>query len=117
MEFHHIGIEVGNLQASQVFYKNILGFQYSETIRFGKEDIIFLEKGGFKIELFQQKSDSASRERIHFCFRVNNLDKKIKEMKEHNMFPVEGPYFLDSKKIVFYEGLDNELIEFLEIQG
>jgi lactoylglutathione lyase len=117
MEFHHLGIEVSDLQASRVYYKNFLGFQDSETMRFGGLDIIFLEKGGFKIELFEQKSELASGERVHFCFRVDHLDEKIKEMSEHKLFPVEGPYYLENKKIVFYEGLDRELIEFLEVIG
>lgn len=116
MKFHHFALEVNNLTLSQTFYETFFGFTESCRINFGEEEIVFLEQNGFKLELYQKKSDVCIGERTHFCFEVDNLYAKIKEMRERELNSFEGPYTLDNGwKTVFYLGPDNEVIELLEV--
>lgn len=116
MRFHHFAVEVNDLKLSQTFYEIILGFYESSRIYFGEEEIIFLEQDGFRLELFQKKSVGGIGERTHFCFEVDNLDEKMKEMHERGLDSYEGPYTLNNGwKTAFYLGPDNEVIELLEV--
>ncbi|MBT2692493.1 VOC family protein [Bacillus sp. ISL-55] len=116
MRLHHFGLEVSDLTASRTFYEVILGFNVSCKIHFENEEMIFLEKNGFRLELSQVKSDGEIGERTHFCLEVENLDEKMKEMSEREFHSFEGPYTLDNGwKTIFYLGPDKEIIEFLEV--
>ncbi|MBS8264234.1 VOC family protein [Mesobacillus boroniphilus] len=116
MRFHHFALEVNDMKRSQTFYETFLGFNESERIYFNKEEIIFLKQDGFRLELYQKKADGGIGERFHFCFEVDNLDEKMKEMSEREYDPFEGPYTLvNGWKTIFYLGPDNEVIEFLEV--
>lgn len=116
MRFHHFAVEVNDLKQSQTFYETILGFYQSSRIYFGAEEIIFLEQNGFRLELYQKKSERGIGERTHFCFEVDNLDEKMKELRERELVTYDGPYTLNNGwKTAFYLGPDKEVIEFLEV--
>jgi lactoylglutathione lyase len=116
MRFHHFALEVNDLTLSKTFYETFLGFNESCRIHFEKEEIIFLEQNGFRLELSQKKSDGEIGERTHFCFEVDSLNEKMKEMRERELHPFEGPYTLSNGwKTIFYLGPDKEVIEFLEV--
>lgn len=115
MRIHHLGIEVIDLQAAKVFYEKFFGFKEKGRFQVGEEDICFLEKDGFRIELSGNMSESDSAGSIHFCFEVDHLDSVIKEFSDQNIVPVEGPYIVGNWRTVFYPGLERELIEFLQV--
>ncbi|WHX38662.1 VOC family protein [Mesobacillus sp. AQ2] len=115
MRFHHLGIEVSDLQAAKAFYEKIFGFKENGGLRFGGEDIFFLEKDGFKIELIGNVPVSESGVSMHLCFEVDHLNSVIKEFRSRNIIPIEGPYIVGNWRTVFYPGLERELIEFLEV--
>ncbi|MBT2683478.1 VOC family protein [Bacillus sp. ISL-37] len=116
MRFHHFALEVSDLTLSKTFYEDFLGFNESRRLHFEKEEMIFLEQNGFRLELSQKKSDGEISERTHFCFEVDNLDEKMKEMRDRELYSFEGPYTLDNGwKTIFYLGPDKEVIEFLEV--
>ncbi len=116
MKFHHVGIEVSDINACITFYEDILGFEGNGRFHYGEEEIYFLEKDGIRIELIENKSKPDSGgECSHFCFEVEHLDAIIEEFSSRNIVPVEGPFIMENWKIIFYQGIGRELIEFLEV--
>jgi lactoylglutathione lyase len=116
MRFHHWALEVNDLTRSQTFYEKYLGFSNQRRVYFDGEEIIFLEHDGFRLELYQGKSVGEVSKRTHFCFEVDNLAEKMREMQERELEPFEGPFTLDNGwKTIFYLGPDKEVIEFLEV--
>ncbi|MFT9598263.1 VOC family protein [Mesobacillus sp.] len=116
MRFHHFALEVSDLTRSKSFYEAFLGFKESSRILFEKEEIIFLEHNGIMLELYQNKSGGEIGERMHFCFEVDNLYEKMKEMEKRELDSYEGPITLNNGwKTVFYLGPDNEVIEYLQV--
>ncbi|MCM3121728.1 VOC family protein [Mesobacillus sp. MER 48] len=106
---------MSDLQAAKAFYEKIFGFKENGGLRFGGEDIFFLEKDGFKIELIGNVPVSESGVSMHLCFEVDHLNSVIKEFRSRNIIPIEGPYIVGNWRTVFYPGLERELIEFLEV--
>ncbi|MEH7223735.1 VOC family protein [Bacillus sp. JJ1566] len=108
MKLHHYGLEVSNLEDSADFYKNHLGFQEELRFVFMEEEIVFLNLGGFRLELIASRTFNT-----HICFEVSNLDKIMTKLT--GLRKVEGPYQLDNGwKTVFYEGPTKEILEFLQ---
>ena len=113
--FHHIGIEVSNIENSQHFYNKLLNFQYETTFEFFDEKIVFLTNQQIKLELIEKDGDVKSQGNLHICFSVDNLIKMLKRAKREGIPILEGPYDLHNGwKIVFMEGPDGEIIELLE---
>ncbi|WP_066072420.1 VOC family protein [Neobacillus soli] len=113
MRFHHYAIEVNNIEESVAFYENYLGLQEECRMFFMGEEIVFLVLGDFRLELIsgQQKTDKAT----HICFEVSYLLGVMNRLED--ICKIEGPYTLENGwEIVFFEGPDREVIEFLQIQ-
>jgi lactoylglutathione lyase len=118
VRFHHYGLEVQDLQASMAFYMESLGLVSRRKLEFMDEELVFLASEGFQIELIYKKSKSC-RERwscIHICIETARLEETISQFAERGYPPAEGPYASENGwKIVFYEGPDGEVLEFLEV--
>ncbi|MCM3664992.1 VOC family protein [Mesobacillus subterraneus] len=120
MRIHHFAMEVKDLALSKTFYENVLGFKEHSKPTFLGEKIVFLELAGFKLELTElignNKQTIIDREHVHLCFEVDDLREKIRRFEEMHIAPEEGPYQLNNGwETVFYQGPDNEILEFLEI--
>ena len=116
MRFHHVGIEVSDIYACKTFYEDILGFEENGRFHYGEEEIYFLERDGIRIELIENRSKPVrGGECIHFCFEVEHLDAIIEAFSNRDIVPVEGPFILENWRIIFYQGIGRELIEFLEV--
>jgi len=115
MQIHHYAMEVRNLEKSKQFYKEILHFQEETSIQFLGENIIFLTLGGIRLELIESRDLQYQHDRMHLCFQVKNLKDTINDLAIKQMRIIEGPYHLENGwKIVFFEGPDGEVLEFLE---
>ncbi|MGA9225444.1 MAG: VOC family protein [Mesobacillus sp.] len=115
MRIHHFALEVKNLEAAKTFYEDLLGFKEYLRTSFQDEEIIFLYLNGFMIELIANNLNSHISENVHLCFEVDNIEDQIRRLAESSLLPIEGPYFLENGwKTVFYQGSDNEIIEFLQ---
>ncbi|MFJ5717745.1 VOC family protein [Neobacillus sp. NPDC093127] len=111
MRVHHFGLEVNNLEESVAFYKNYLGFQEECRMFFLGEEIVFLALGDFRLELIsgRQENDKTN----HICIEVFDLAEIINRFDASRK--IEGPYKLENGwQTVFYEGHDQETIEFLQ---
>jgi lactoylglutathione lyase len=114
MHFHHFAVEVKNLETSIAFYQKYLDLEVEDRLQFNKGTIVFLAKNDFRIELISGGQKHVSQG-VHLCFEVENVKEIIKTFIEDGIFAIEGPYKLKNGwETVFYEGPDNEVIEFLQ---
>ncbi|MEH7443769.1 VOC family protein [Bacillus sp. JJ1122] len=115
MRIHHFALEVKNLEAAKTFYENLLGFKEYLRTSFQEEEIIFLNLNGFMIELIANNQNSLIGEHVHLCFEVDDIEEQIRKLAESSLLPSEGPYSMENGwKTVFYQGTDNEIIEFIQ---
>jgi lactoylglutathione lyase len=119
MHFHHIAIEVKDLETSAAFYQKYIGLQEESRYLFGGEKIIFLKADNFRLELISATEQSANNHSsIHLCFEVDSIDEVTQHFNENGIFVIEGPYKLENGwETIFYQGPDNEVIEFIQIGG
>ncbi|MFP7299802.1 VOC family protein [Neobacillus niacini] len=116
MRFHHFAVEVKDLEASTAFYQKYLGLNVEERLQFNKETIAFLVKDDFRIELISGGHEAVSQG-VHICLQVDNVQEIIGSFTENGISALEGPYKLNNGwETVFFEGPDNEVIEFLQIR-
>lgn len=73
MQFHHVGVEVTDLEASIRFYRG-LGFQLEERMRLSGENIAFLIGGGLRLELVQSLSVSEAGAGFHLAFLADEKE-------------------------------------------
>ncbi|WP_449621822.1 VOC family protein [Robertmurraya sp. Marseille-Q9965] len=110
MRFHHLALEVKNLNKSIAFYKKLIGFDIEEQFSFLGEEIVFLISKTCRLELISKPEGEPS---FHLCFEVADLHESMKQMVSHRI--IEGPYKLQNGwKTVFYEGPNQEIIELLQ---
>ncbi|WP_335869578.1 VOC family protein [Bacillus sp. 2205SS5-2] len=111
MNIHHIGILVENIEASMSFYLNF-GFEEMSKFRFKGEQIVLMSNGGAILELILE---TKCKNHHHFCLEVESIDHWLTHLAKVNIAPIEGPYALNNGwNIVFFQGLDGEVIELLE---
>ncbi|MBS4173664.1 VOC family protein [Bacillus sp. FJAT-49736] len=114
MNIHHIGIEVREIEKSIQFYKSFLGLEPSQFITFQGEQLVFLEGNGFTLELISS-NECTNPASIHFAIQIDPLTEWIEQLRSKGFEPLEGPYELKNGwKTVFYNGPDNEIIEFIQ---
>jgi lactoylglutathione lyase len=111
MRFHHYGLEVNDLEESVAFYKQHFGLQEESRIFFMGEEIVFMAAKGFRLELIFNQHE---KKHAHLCFEVKDLIEVI-DLFEPNR-KIEGPYKLENGwETVFYEGPNEEILEFLRV--
>jgi lactoylglutathione lyase len=108
MKLHHIGLEVRDLERAAVFYRSLYGFEEEQRLTLLGERLVFLQKGSFRLELYEGEDSSSS----HICFEVSDLDPYL------NRLPLlEGPYELGNGwRNAFFQGPDGEVLEFLQLE-
>lgn len=118
MQFHHMAIEVTDIERSQKFYQLIFDLDVEQHLTFGDEQIVFLKRKEWRLELIQSSSPPSHSSHVHFCFQVNNMDETIIYLKSIQIVPIEGPYEISNGWIsIFYKGPDQEIIELLQIKN
>jgi lactoylglutathione lyase len=116
MYFHHFAIEVRDLETSVAFYQKYLCLHEEARLQFNKESIVFLSNEDFRLELISGGQQNVSQG-VHICLEVDSVEDIMKVFREDGLFASEGPYKLNNGwQSVFYEGPDNEVIEFLQIR-
>ncbi|MDY7031962.1 MAG: methylmalonyl-CoA epimerase [Thermodesulfobacteriota bacterium] len=89
----HIGIAVKSCDSALKFYEGVLGIKSegSETVEEQKVTTVFLPVGDSEVELLESTSDDGAIAKFiekrgegiqHICFRVENIDDALKELKE-----------------------------------
>ncbi|WP_342432442.1 VOC family protein [Neobacillus sp. FSL H8-0543] len=118
MRFHHLAIEVNDLETSSAFYQDYLGLQEERRMIFDDEELIFLVRNDFRLELiFSGPQQQSTPQAVHLCFEVDRIGDIVNRFAKRGRAPLEGPYVLENGwKTVFYEGPDHEVLEFLQIE-
>ncbi|MFD2923553.1 VOC family protein [Halobacillus naozhouensis] len=110
--FHHVGIEVFDVKQAERFYVSILGFSVVRRLEWADERIVFLTKAECTIELVQPKDRRPQG--VHFAIEVQDLTAKIQEIKNRGLSIYEGPYSVAGLEVVYYQGPNKEIIEFVQ---
>ncbi|KEO84461.1 VOC family protein [Tumebacillus flagellatus] len=108
MHLHHLGLEVRNLERAVAFYRSLYGFVEESRWNLMGEQIVFLQKGAFRLELYEGADPTAS----HLCFSVENLDPYLTSLPL-----LEGPTHLENGwRNAFFQGPDGEVLELLQLE-
>ncbi|MFT4413990.1 VOC family protein [Fredinandcohnia humi] len=119
MKWHHVGVEVENLDNVIAFYEDVFGFTTDTIMKLGDEKIAFLKKDGVQIELVEPEVQRGLlvNDLIHFSWEVTNLQEWITELRGKGIQPVEGPILLKNGwETIFYEGPNKEIIELIQVK-
>lgn len=102
--FHHIGIVVQDIQASEAWYVNMLGFKRQYDYGWPGVQVVFITRGNVKLELFQnaqstpmdpQRQSAETNLRIgginHFALQVDDIDDAIAKLQAKGVDIVSSP--------------------------
>jgi len=115
VKVHHYSIKVKDLEQSIQFYKEM--FHAKEVLRLNEwnEKMVFLNIDSLLLEFIEDSSMTNERD-FHICFQVDDIEKIMMEIKDQPLKLLEGPYHLSNGwEIVFYKGMNGEIIEFLQL--
>ena len=96
-QFAHLCIHTNNLEETEKFYCDLLGF--SKKFDFIKEGSLFgiyidLGNGNF-LEFFHSKEKMNNGPIQHFCFEVENLDLTMEKLKKAGLEVTEKKFGTD----------------------
>ena len=117
MEFLHIGIRVSDVKASLKFYTQVLGCKVLNIEERPGMQLIFMNAHGVTIELIYKEGYELREVGPveHLAFRVQKLDEKLAELKEHGIELDAPPRQSGTNKIAFFTGPNKERIEYSQI--
>lgn len=115
MRFGHIGIRVIKPEASVKFYTELLGCSIIEDHNHPGMRVIFLEAHGTVIELICK---DANEERSygpveHIAFKVDSLNDEMERLAASGI-TFTDPKTVGNSRLIFFDGPNNERIEFAE---
>jgi methylmalonyl-CoA/ethylmalonyl-CoA epimerase len=126
---HHLGISVPDLEASIKWYQDMLGFKVEKQMDVPplKARIAFLEKDGFRIEIFQVEgakplpegrnqpnTDIATHGVKHLAYEVKNVTDFMNILKKRGVDVAMDVNKMDGKEMAFIRDNSGNLIEILE---
>jgi lactoylglutathione lyase len=124
----HIGVFVADVERSEKYYKDILGFNCVEECSFDDSGntytCYFVEKGNVSVELVQKKpawGELKDGVTDHIAYAVDDIEalRKVLEAKgikfESDKQSFCADMFPNGTKWVFFRGPDNEHIEISQI--
>ncbi|MEH7342301.1 VOC family protein [Bacillus sp. JJ1532] len=116
MKWHHAGIQVRNLEEAIEFYESVFEFKIEQYLTLLGEKIAFLKREEIRIELIESEEKPSSLSSIHLSWQVEDVEEWIWKLSVKGLKLAEGPYKLKNGwDIVFYEGLNDEVIELIQV--
>ena len=129
MKINHLGIAVKNIEASALMYKKSLGWTRVTDLIYDpiqKVNILFMiDDHNNKYELLEPVGDASPINKLldrhislyHFCYEVEDIIGKIKELKENGFSLISGPVeavAFNYNLIAFLINKDSLIIELVE---
>lgn len=129
---HHVGISVADLEATVGWYREKLGFEplYRYEIPQMAAKVAFLERGGFRVEVFEiggssplpdhareTSTDLGVRGLKHAALAVGDLDGAMAELKDRGVEFVTGVLEVPGsggERFAFFRDNNGILIELYE---
>ncbi|MGG3625690.1 VOC family protein [Bacillus gobiensis] len=116
MKWHHVGIYVADMYAAEKFYQSMFHFQVEKRLTLDNEDITFLIHGNVRVELIRANDNVLVTNGSHMTWEIENMAEWMRKLRCKGLAPCEGPIRLKNGwKTVFYEGLNGEIIELIEL--
>jgi catechol 2,3-dioxygenase-like lactoylglutathione lyase family enzyme len=116
--FHHLKIDVGDLDVALRFYCEILGFK--QIVRYDRDDgvtIVQISPDGHPpgIELWEEDGHAGIRnDRLHFAFLVENVTSLLEHFERAGVEIETRPFKIGHEIIAFIRDPDGYLIELNE---
>ena len=125
----HLGISVPDLEASIVWYRDMLGFSLEQRgfIEPANAKIAFIKNGDFSIELFEvagaepmpdsrryPNQDIATHGTKHIAFEVQDIRKLIDTLKQKGVEVAMDIFKMENTLAAFIRDNSGVLIEFIE---
>ena len=112
----HVGIYVGDLARSVVFYGETLGFQVSRTMETSTSKIAFLDAGGGTLELIQRPGAPGKvldGPWSHVAFAVDDYDATESRLEGLGLV-LRKVTLGDGSRIAFFKDPDGHDVEIME---
>lgn len=115
MQFAHIGVKVTQMAESLKFYTEVLNCSIIKEDVFPSAHLVFLDAGGTVVELIykDENKDRPMGPIEHLAFTVDSLESEIALLDRKGIRTTE-PRTVGQNRIVFFDGPNNERIEFME---
>ncbi|MFC5528660.1 VOC family protein [Cohnella yongneupensis] len=122
-KIEHVGVMVTSLERSIVFYENVVGLTYLETLLHtnGVIRLAFLAFPGShdtEVELIEGYDGALTREgRVHhIAFTVDNLDEEFARVRSLNVEGLDESITTlpNGSRYFFFSGPDGEALEFFQ---
>jgi methylmalonyl-CoA/ethylmalonyl-CoA epimerase len=126
---HHCGISVPDLEASIIWYRDMLGFSVEKrlTLDVVPAKIVYMKHGEFHIELFQIEGaaplpedrrhpdlDICTHGNKHVAFAVKDVHKFINTLKKRGVDIAMDVNMIENKAMAFIRDNAGNLIEIVE---
>ena len=128
--FHHIGIVVQDIEASEAWYSQMLGFTRLYDYGWPGVQVVFIARGNVKLELFQhaqatpmdpQRQRAETNLKIgginHFARQVDDLDEAVAELQAKGVEIVSPPRAVpngDGDRFAFIHDNEKMLVELFQ---
>jgi lactoylglutathione lyase len=117
--FHHLKIDVADLDRSLRFYCGLLGFR--PIVRYDRDDGVTIVQVGPKgrapgLELWHEPPHRGfAADRLHFALTVNGLPHLAEALAAAGVQLDRGPFRMGHELIAFVRDPDGYLVELYEI--
>lgn len=116
---NHIGIKVKNIEESQKFYCDNLGFELDHKYDDDKRTLVFLKNENSVIELVYVKTSEYNSVMNgiveHIAFTVDDIEKYTEDLIDRGVkFVTCHPMEIDNKLVIFFEGPSGEKLELVQ---
>lgn len=120
-EVNHIGIIVEDAEKAAEFYSKQFGSVITRKHKDERLNIVFVKSGDTVLELIQylQGVETARVGSVdHVAFTVPNMEEAVEKLKADGVRLIsQEPRPFENDRVFFFQGLNGEKLEFVQIGG
>lgn len=117
-EVNHIGVIVNDVEKSAKFYVDNFGAKITRRHKDERITIIFVSSGNGVVELIEYLKDDEKKKLgiDHIAYTVDDIEEALQNLKDENVKLISAePKYFENDKIFFFEGLNGEKFEYVQI--